>query len=222
PENRRLAARGLGDVADRQSLRALVALAGDPDWTVRLAAARAIVAIVGLDPRVLAQASVDWTRSALDSQDLAVRRAAAGVLADIPATDAVPLLALAIADKDPGVRRAASKSAGRMKSAAAAAKVAEAVKAETDPAVKEQEVKALGEIGTIGSSASRDTLARIADEPGRIGVLAAGSLIAVGDVAGNAKLEAAGAAPQTELRLAAMEAAGMAQNPIVVPTLKLG
>ncbi len=222
PQTRRLAARALGEIGERKSLPALIALAGDKDWTVRISASAAIVAIVGLDPQVLAQASVDWTKSALDSQDLAVRKAAAGVLADIPVKDAVPLLAQAIADKDPVVRLAASKSAGKIKSADAAAKVADAVKAETDPGVKEQQVKALGEIGEIGGAAAHDTLAQISEEPGRIGVIAAGSLIAVGDASGKAKLETAVAAPQVDLRLAAVQAASMAKNPVVVPTLKIG
>jgi serine/threonine-protein kinase len=219
PEIRALATRGLGEIAEPKSLPALVALAGDKDWTVRIAAAAAIVAIVGLDPQVLAQASVDWTRGALDSQDWAVRKAAAGVLGDIPENEAVPLLAQAIADRDPKVRLAASRSAGKMKTAEAAAKVVIAVKAETDPQVKEQQVVALG---AIGRPEARDTLAAIAEQAGRIGVLAAGSLIAVGDASGKAKLDVAVAAPQTELRLAAAQAASTANNPIVVPTLKLG
>ncbi|MBA3397185.1 MAG: HEAT repeat domain-containing protein [Deltaproteobacteria bacterium] len=219
PETRRLAARALGDIGERKSLAALIALAQDKDWTVRISAAAAIVAIVGLDPQVLAQASVDWTKSALGSQDWAVRKAAAGVLGDMPEKDAVPLLAQAIADPDANVRLAASKSAGRMKSPEAAAKVAIAVKAETDPKVKEQQVKALGE---IGSATVRDTLAEIAEEPGRIGVVAAGSLIAVGDPSGKAKLDIAVVAPQVEMRLAAVQAAATAKNPIVVTTLKTG
>jgi HEAT repeat protein len=216
---RRLAARALGEIGERKSLPALIALTNDKDWTVRIAAAGAIVGIVGLDPQVLAQASVDWTKGALASQDWAVRKAAAGVLADIPEKQAVPLLAQAIVDEDRKVRLAASKSAAKMKSADAAVKVAAAAKAETDPEVKEQQVKALGE---IGKPEVRDTLAQISEEPGRIGVLAAGSLIAIGDTSGKAKLEAAVAAPAVELRLAAVEAASAAKNPIVVPTLKMG
>ena len=82
-----------------------------------------------------------------------------------------------------------------MKPPEAAAKVAARVKAEADPGVKEQLVKALGE---IRSPVVRDTLAQISEEPGRIGVIAAGSLIAVGDASGKAKLEAAVAAPDAE------------------------
>ncbi len=219
PGTRRLAARALGALGDHRSLRALLALASDKDGTVRIAAAAALVALVGLDPQVLAQASVDWTKRALDSQDGAVREAAAGVLADLPAKQAVPLLAQAIADPDRDVRLAAAKSAGRMRGPEVAAKVAARVKAEVDPGVKEQQVKALGE---IGSPAVRDTLAQISEEPSRVGVLAAGSLIAVGDASGQAKLETAVAAPQADLRLAAMQAASMAKNPIVVPMLRTG
>jgi serine/threonine protein kinase/HEAT repeat protein len=218
PEMRRLAARGIGEIGEPKSLQALVALTHDADWTVRIAAAGAIVAIVGLDPKVLAQASVDWTRNALRSDDWAVRKAAAGVLADIPEKEAVPLLAQAIQDRDPNVRLAASRSAGKMQSAEAATEVATAVKAETDPGVKEEQVKALGE---IGDPVARDTLAEIAQEPGRIGVIAAGSLIAVGDTSGKAKLDEAVVAPQADLRLAAVQAASAANHQIVVPTLKL-
>jgi len=219
PDTRRLAARALGDINERTSLPALIALTTDKDWTVRIAASAAIVAIVGIDPAVLAQASVDWTKSSLASQDWAVRRAAAGVLADIPEKQAMPLLAAAIADTDPKVRLAAYKSAGKMKSADAASQVVAAVKTESDPAVKEQQVAALGQ---IGNAVAHDTLAQISEEPGRIGVLAAGSLIAVGDNAGKAKLDAAIAAPQVELRLAAMQAATTANKPLLLSTLKIG
>jgi serine/threonine protein kinase/HEAT repeat protein len=222
------AAQGLGATGEldkQETLRALRAHATDKDWTVRVAVAGAILQIIGIDPLVLAQASIDWTKAALSSPDLALRKAAAGVLSDIPAKQAMPLLAAAIADKSPDVRLVASKSAGKIKTAEAAEKVADAVKTEKDPKVKEQQVKALGEIGTVGKAAAHDTLAQISEEPGRIGVFAAGSLIAVGDDAGAAKLEKAVAAPQGELRLAAVEAAsaaGAAGNKIVVPTLKTG
>jgi len=219
PETRRLAARALGDISERASLPALIGLTQDRDWTVRVAAAAAIVAIVGLDPQVLAQASVDWTRGALESQDWAVRKAAAGVLADIPESQAVPLLAQAIADPDRKVRLAASTSAGRMKTADAASQVVAAVTRESDPEVKEQQVKALGE---IGNPVAHDTLKQLTREPGRIGVFAAGALIAVGDASGKDSLDAAAKAGPQELRLAAMQAAATARNPIVVPTLKAG
>ena len=223
PGSRRLAARALGDVGEKTGLPPLIARARDPDWTVRIAVARAIVAILGIDPQFLAQASVDWTRSALASQDWTTRKAAAGVLADIPRGQAVPLLAQAIADHNPAVRLAASKSAGKIKSAEAAAEVVAAVDGESDPLVKEQQIRSLGEIGTIAGPAARDTLAKLSEARSRLGVLAAGSLISVGDDAGKAKLERAVAAGSpTELRLAAVEAASATGGPLVVTTLKLG
>ena len=217
PETRRLAARGLGEIGERKSVKALLDVVSDKDWSVRISAAVALVAIVGLDPQVLAQASVDWTKSALGSEDWAVRKAAAGVLGDMPEKDAVPLLASAIADTDPNVRLAASTSARKMHSAEAANQVASAAKAEKDPKVKEEQVKALG---AIGNAAAHDTLVELAADPGRVGVFAAGSLIAVGDPAGKAKLDIAVASPQEDMRLAAVQSASQAKNAIVVPTLK--
>ncbi len=219
PDIRRLAARALGEIGERKSLKHLVALTSDKSWAVRISAAVAVMAIVGLDPQVLAQASVDWTKGALASEDWAVRKAAAGVLGDMPEKDAVPLLAQAIADPDANVRLAASKSAGHMKGADAATHVATAAKAEKDPAVKEQQVKALGE---IGNAAAHDTLVELQTDPGRVGIFAAGSLIAVGDPAGKAKLDAAVVDKNVDLRLAAVQSASVAKNPIVVSTLKTG
>jgi serine/threonine-protein kinase len=219
PGTRRLAARALGDIGEPGSVAALVTLTGDKDWTVRIAAAAAVIAIVGFDPQILEPVSVGWTKGALESQDWAVRHAAASVLANLPEKQALLLLALAIADPNPQVRIAASRSAGKMKTAEAVAKILVAIKAETDPGVREQQVKALGE---LGNAAAHDVLAEISKQDGRIGVLAAGSLIAVGDVSGKAKLDAAISAPATELRLAAVQAAAAAKSPSVLPTLKMG
>jgi HEAT repeat protein len=219
PETRRLAARGLGDIGERKSVTALVELAVDKDWTVRVAAAAAVMAIVGLDPAVLAQSSVDWTKSALASEDWAVRKAAAGVLGDMPEKQAVPLLAQAIVDRDPKVRAAASKSAGKMKTAEAATKVAAVVLGETDPAVKEEQVRALG---AIGNPVAHDVLAAISHDNNRVAVFAAGSLVAVGDASGKAKLDEAVVDAKPEMRLAAVQSASEAKNPVVVPTLVTG
>jgi HEAT repeat protein len=219
PAVRELAAGGLGEMGERAGLEQLVGADRDKNAHVRIAAAAAIVAIVGLAPQVLARASIDWTRNALDSQDWVVRRAAAGVLSDIPAKEAVPLLARAFADRNAEVRNQAARSAGKIRSRDSAEAVMAVVEQEVDPGVKEQQVKALG---AIGDAVAHDVLERISATPGRMGVIAAGALIAVGDVTGLTRLETAVAAPQTELRLAAVEAASAASNPIVVPTLKIG
>jgi HEAT repeat protein len=220
PEIRQLAMRGLGEIGEPASIAPLLAFLKDPSWLLRISAASALIAIVGIEPLMLAQASVDWTKNALDSRDWAVRKAAAGVLADIPEQEALPLLAAAIADPDERVRLAAATSAAGMKTAGAATAVVAAVKTEPNPKVKEQQIKALGE---IGNPVAKETLAEIAREPGRLGVMAAGAGIAVGDPSGKDRLEAAVRPGQpTDLRLAAVEAATVARNPIVVPTLLTG
>jgi HEAT repeat protein len=219
PETLQLAARALGDIGEPRCLPKLLALMDDESWTVRVAAASAILAIVRLDPQVLARTSVDWAKRLLDSQDEAVRRSALGVLAHLPEHEALPLLKKTLADPDPKVRIAASESAGAMKSPEAAALVAAAAQMETDPKVKAQHVRALRKSSSPVASEALDQLAR---EPGSVGVLAAGARIAAGDASGVARLAEAVTAPADELRLAAAQAAASVKDPRVVPTLRTG
>jgi HEAT repeat protein len=185
---------------------------------VRVAAASAILAIVRLDPKVLARTSVDWAKSALDSQDWSSRRTAAGVLGHLPEQEAIPMLRKALADPDPRVRTAASESAAEMKSPEAAKVIAEATQTERDPQVKAQHVRVLR---SIGGPVAREAIAQVARGPGPAGVLAAGERIAAGDASGLARLAAAVTAPQPELRLAAAEAGAKTKDPRVVPTLTI-
>jgi serine/threonine protein kinase/HEAT repeat protein len=222
PKIRRLVARGLGEIGEPKSLEALSVLINDKDWIVRIAAAVAIIAVVELDPKALEQESTTWPTAGLASPNDATRAEVAGVLSDLPSSDAISLLARAIADDNPDVRREASNSAGRMKSTEAAKQLVQRVEIETDPSVKEQQIKALGALGTLGGTAAHEALTRLAKTPGRLGVIAAGSLIAVGDASGKAKLDAAIASSANELRLAAVQAAVAASDPVLVPTLKLG
>ncbi|MCG8424523.1 MAG: HEAT repeat domain-containing protein [Proteobacteria bacterium] len=219
PDIRRMSARGLGEIGEKSSLRPLLELYQDSDHTVRIAAATAIMTIIGLDPVVLAQASVDWARSALKSQDWAVRQTAAATLGDISEEKSLPLLAQAIVDPDRNVRRAAAESAAKMKSPEAAKEVAEAAKAEKDPEVKELQVVAMGK---IKSPVAKEALTAISQEPGRVGVLAAGSLIAVGELDASKQVEQASQDRKPKIRVAAMESAKLADNQIVVPTLQKG
>ncbi len=219
PEARRLAARGLGEIGETASVPALLPLLQDADGTVRVASAVALVFIVGLDPRLLAQASVDWAKGALASEDWAVRQAAAGVLGDMDEAAAVPLLAQAILDPDRNVRRAAARSARKMKSPDAAKAVADAALAEQDPEVQADQVRALG---TIADVATRPALEQLARDDGSVGVLASGSLIAVGEMTAKARLDQAIVDRKVELRQTAVEAAVLANNPVVVPTLATG
>ncbi|MEM9491672.1 MAG: HEAT repeat domain-containing protein, partial [Myxococcota bacterium] len=208
-ELRRLSARGLGRIGERDSLGGLLDMYSDADKRVRVAAATAVLHILGLDPLVLAQASVDWARSALDSDDWAVRKAAARTLGDIPEDEAMPLLAQAIIDPEPEVRRSAARSAARMKSPEAAREIAAAAVKESDKEVKEEQIIALAK---IGSPEVKDTLENISNERGRVGVLALGSLIAIGDTTSVERLDRSYDHPASAIRMATMESAALADN----------
>ena len=220
--NKRMALGAIGEIGDTKNLEQLIELADkDKDWTVRIAAASAIVSIVGPDPALLAQASVDWAASSLNSQDWATRQAAAGVLADIgDEKKAVPLLAQAFVDKDDKVRLAASRSAGKMRSKEAALQVVASVRLETNEEVQAQQAAALGQ---IGQPEAKEVLAELSKKENRVGVIAAGSLIALGDPSGKAKLDQAIDPKSPEpMRRAAMQAATDSNNKIVIPTLAVG
>jgi serine/threonine protein kinase/HEAT repeat protein len=219
PQVRRLAAQGLGEIGERTSVKGLVVILADKDWGARISAGVALLAILGLDPKVLVSASVNWAESALASDDWVVRKSAAGVIGDVPEAKAIPLLALAIVDKDAEVRRAAARSARKLKSAEAAQQILAVVKTETDPLAKEEQVKSLG---SIGSPVAKDTLLELQADPGRVGIFASGSLIAVGDLSGKDRLDLAIVDEKVDLRIAAVESATLANNPIVVPTLEKG
>ena len=216
---RGLCARGLGEIGEKASVGSLLPMLEDKEWSVRISAAQALLTIVGLDPKLLAQASIDWAKGALDSEDWAVRKAAAGVIGDLPEKQAVPLLAKAIADPDANVRKQAARSAGQLHGDDAAKTVASAALTETDVGVKEEQVKSLG---SMGNPAAHDALATLSADPGRVGVFASGSLIAIGDPAGKDRLAAAIGDAKVDVRLAAVEASVLAANPIVVPTLARG
>jgi HEAT repeat protein len=219
PARRRQAAAGLGDIGEEEGVGELVSLLDDDDRTVRIAAATSLILIAGLDSAVLAQASVDWAKSALGSEDVAIRSAAAGTLGDLAQGDALPLLAQVVADPDPQVRRAAARSAAKIRDSRAARAVATAAREEKDPEVKESQVVALAE---IADPAGKQALTEIASEKGRVGVLASGALLRLGDDAGLDRLNEAMAAHKVELRQAAAESASLAKNPRAVATLTTG
>ena len=219
PERRRQAAEGLAQIGEKSSLEPLAGLLDDPDRRVQIAAAAALMMIAGLDPVLLAKSSIDWARSAIASQNWATRLAAARAIGDLPEDQAMPLLAAAVADDRAEVRKAAARSARRMRGARPARELARAVRDERDDQVAEEQIRALA---ALRQPASRDALASRAGDRDRVGVLAAGALIAVGDVAAISMLDRAMRAREAGLRLAAAEAAAIAGDPIVIPTLVLG
>ena len=219
-ETAKLAARALGDLGAPASLPSLIPLLHDQQVALRVAAAAAIAAILRLDPQELARAALEEVSRGLHARDLPTRKAAAGALGDLPEQEALPLLAQALADEHAEVRLEAARSAGRLKLGASAGKIADAALKETDARGKEQLIRALGQIGSL---VGRRALLQLARERGRLGVLASGALIAVGELSGRDALEAAIRPTQpAPLRLAAMEAAAAAGNPIVEHALLIG
>ena len=220
---KRLATRALGQIGSSADVPKLIALAErDQDWTVRIAAASAALSIIDRAPAMLVQASEDWTSRALASADVSVRRAAARLLGEMPdERRAVPLLAQAIVDRDARVRLAASSSAGKMRSQEAALQVIASVRLETSKEVREQQLLSLGR---IGHSVAKELLAELMQQPDRPGVVAAGSLLALGDSTGRPRLLEAVQAASEELRLVAVRAASeaAAANPIAIPILIIG
>lgn len=217
---RKLAARGVGEIGDGGSLGELIEMLGDKDKTVRLAAAVAILAIVQLDYATLTKKSVDWAKAALGSEDWAVRYAAATTVGDLPKKKVVPLLAQAIADKNPKVRRAATISAARLEhNKQAATTVAAALIKEKDKQVREVQVRALGRIGHADAASTLET---IAHSKTRLGIMALGALVALNKLTAVDKLRAAFASHNAGLRLAVMDAAHLAGHRLVVPLLSRG
>ncbi len=218
---RERAVHALGLIGSHRSLPALAALQdSEPDKAVRISACAAVVLIVGLDPKVLARASVDWARGAFESRDPATRDAAARLIGDLPDEEALPLLAVASVDPEPRVRKSAAQSAAKLADKAQAAKaVAAALERETSSDVKEAQIKALA---AIANPAGSESLSKVANGRDRVGVLASGALIAVGEKKAVKALESAYRTREPSLRLAVMEGAILAKDEIVVPILEKG
>ena len=220
-DERRQAARGLGELGDVDNLEPLFErLEGDDDASVEIAAATSLILLAGLDAVRLAQSSVDWARSALGAEDAAVRAAAARTVGDLEQSEAVPLLAAAVVDDDAEVRKAAARSAQRLRGPEAAREVASAAREEEEPAVQEEQVIALAE---IGDPEGEDALREIADSRARVGLLASGALLRLDtDDDALGRLDDAISHRRVEIRQAAAEGATLSENPLTIPVLAVG
>ncbi|HWN69925.1 MAG TPA: HEAT repeat domain-containing protein [Haliangium sp.] len=215
-DQRRVAARWLGTIGDLDSARPLMALYADPDRTVRIAAAAGVLFLLGLEPALLVQESVSWVLTSLRSEDWQVRQVAAAPLRYLPPDQGIPLLTTGIADTDARVRRRFAEEAVHL-GAGAAPVIAEALRFETDPAVQEQEIIALAK---IANPEVKDTLEEMAKREGRVGILSLGGLISVGEVSASERLARAYQRAIDGIRMAVVDAAILAGNRIVVPTLE--
>ncbi len=216
PELRRLAASGLGAIGDLDSARPLIALYGDPDRTVRIAAAAAVLFMLGLDPGVLVPEVATWVQTALRDEDWQVRRSAAEPLRYLPADEAIPLLTAGIVDPDVRVRRRFAEEAAHLGPKAAPV-IAEALRFESDPEVQEQSVITLAR---LANPEVKSTLEEISKREGRVGILSLGALIAIGETTVFDRLARAYQSAIDRIRMAVVEAAVLAANRIVLPALE--
>lgn len=230
PAERRLCALALKKIGDDSDLAELASrLENESDARTRIAVAVAILFVMGIDPAVLVQDNIDLVDSALDSDDVAAREAGAAVLGYLPIAEALPRLERAVSDPEPDVRLQALAGAARLEPGRAAERteqhrqaartVERALEREKDPRVAEQAVKTLA---AIGDSAQVATLDRVSEEGGRVGVFADGARIALGVTRAVEKLALHFRTGDRGLRLAVMEAAVIAKNAIVIPTLARG
>jgi HEAT repeat protein len=194
----------------------LIALYADPDRTVRIAAAAGVLFLFALEPALLVQESVSWVLTSLRSEDWQVRQVAAAPLRYLPPDQGIPLLTTGIVDADSRVRRRFAEEAVHLGPGAATV-IAEALRFETDPAVQEQEVIALAK---IANPEVKSTMEEMAKREGRVGILSLGGLISMGEESAAGRLAGAYQSAVELIRMSVVEAAVLASNRVVLPTLE--
>lgn len=219
--------RALGLIGDMDNVAPLEDLYDDRERVVGVAAASAVLFILGLEPRVLRRASIDWVRAALGADDWTTRRDATSVAASLPVEVGFPLLAEAVVDEHPEVRLHATRALAEVKTEDAARTVATALIAERDGGVREEQVMTLARIGNPVAAEALDELARGSD---RLAALAEGARIAVLDRNRDADAiaTAVGSLEQRyhkgprAIRQAVMESATLADHRGAIPVLEQG
>lgn len=116
PEASRLVAiEGLAACGRRQGAQLLLQVLDEPKTSqpVRMAAAGAVVQIAGGDPNQIAKQSLGWAQAALGHDDWLVRETATAMLGDLETPESVPLLTKALGDPQQAVRRSAAMALGQ-------------------------------------------------------------------------------------------------------------
>ncbi|MSP63097.1 MAG: hypothetical protein EXR72_22720 [Myxococcales bacterium] len=170
---------GVGFSGEKAALPLLAPVLGDPLLQLRLAAAGAVLAILGADPQLLAARSLDWATSSLADDSFALRQSAVAVLAEADPATAVPLLGkVVINDARFEVRRDAATSLGRTRSSGAVVFLGKAL----GDGRGEVRIAALRSLGKIGDRTSAPMVAlHLEGAPAQEKVVAAGTLIRLGD-----------------------------------------
>lgn len=149
-----------GYFADPASLGPLLALAHDPDESVRRAAIEQLALFddASQDTGVLGVLAGMFDAPSSPTERAAVARA----LAHVDATAAIPALRRAFADQDPWVRYYAARSAGHVRRAETVATLVELALGDPVPPVR---IAAIEALGAIGDPAGLEALVPLASDP---------------------------------------------------------
>jgi serine/threonine protein kinase len=123
PYERMLSAQGLGSCGSRKDAQSLAKAlrTGEKSPLLRQAEGGAILRLASGDPAVLAELSLSWAQAALTDDNWSVRESAVAMLGDADPTRAVPLLGQAMKDARQEVRRSAATALGRTRDRSAIA-----------------------------------------------------------------------------------------------------
>jgi serine/threonine protein kinase/HEAT repeat protein len=147
PYERMLSAQGLGSCGSRKDAQALAKAlrGGEKSPLLRQAEGGAILRLASGDPAVLSELSLSWAQAALTDDNWAVRESAVAMLGDADPTRAVPLLGQAIKDSRLEVRKSAAAALGRTKDRGAIAVLGGAI-ADDNREVRLNVLRSIGKV----------------------------------------------------------------------------
>ena len=219
PYERLLAAEGMGSCGSRKDAGLLAkTLRGDEKSPLlRQAEAGAILQLASGDPAVLAEQNLTWAQAALTDENWTVRESAVAMLGDVDPQHAVPLLGQAMKDQRVEVRQSAAQALGRTKYRGAISVLGGAI-ADSSRTVRLDVLRSIGKVSThlkkrgeqpmdaTTQAQIQKTLIATADtgDPGEQ-VMAAATLMRMGDESRRDKLKQALSADDPELKKLAIE-----------------
>ncbi|MFO0578326.1 MAG: HEAT repeat domain-containing protein [Polyangia bacterium] len=215
---RLLAAEGLGSCGERQDAAALAgALKAEKSPLLRLADAGALLKLASGDPAVLAEQSLSWAQASLNDDNWAVRESAVALLGDADPAAAVPLLGQAIKDQRAEVRKSAAQALGRTKYKPALAVLSQAITDDSKD-VRMNVLRSIGKVNTdlvkkgetgidgeLRSKVAAELAKRADTGDPTEQVVAAATLLRIGDDSRKDKLKDGLKAADPELRALAVE-----------------
>ena len=219
PYERLLAAQGLGGCGTRKDagLLAKALRDGEKSPLLRQAEAGAILRLCSGDPDVLSEQSLTWAQAALTDENWTVRESAVAMLGEADPQRAVPLLGQAIKDQRVEVRQSAARALGRTKYRGAIAVLGGAI-TDSSRVVRLDVLRSIGKVTThlkqrgeqpldaATQTQLQKALTNTADtgDPGEQ-VVAAATLLRLGDGSRRDKLKQALSADDPELKQLAID-----------------